>query len=424
MEEILKINSQAELFQKLGSEDACVEYLIQLKWGGKPSCSNCSSKERVYYIKSRQLFKCSECNKHMSIRKNTLFQNSKLPLRIWFLAIYNLSTETINNGYSACKAQRDLGVSYKTAWTMLHKIRETMKFENEGKINGIVEADEVYCGARLNRDNKLRYRVYEAQKQRIRWGLETKEEYKSRKKKEAKWNEKFPDYKVEKVENELDERLKGLSEYRKRVAKSVDFRESEYKKVHYRKNIVGFLQVDETEEVKNKKGKIIKKITKYGKIRLAKVGREKKDICKPTITPLLEKFLTRSTILMTDGTDIYDEASNIVKKHFKVQHTKKKNEKHKPIKYAYELKNNFGIECFTTNRIENAWNHFKKMENGTYIHFSWEHTDRYLYEFVFKYNNRGLSIAETFDKIIGATMDTVVSYKALMNSKSQYSYRS
>jgi transposase len=134
-----------ELIEQFGSEDKCHEYLEGLRWPDGVTCPRCDSKKISRIVKRRQ-FDCDSCRYQFSVRVDTLFHDSKLPLWKWFLAVY-LMIES-KKGISANQLKRTLGVSYKTAWYLCHRIRSAMEDET-GVLHGVVEADETYVGGKL-----------------------------------------------------------------------------------------------------------------------------------------------------------------------------------------------------------------------------------------------------------------------------------
>jgi hypothetical protein len=96
-------------------------------------------------IKTRNLYQCSACHHQTSLISGTLFEQTKLPLTLWFLAIY-LVTQA-KTGLSALALKRQIGVSYNTAWSIKQKIMQAMKERDDGKpLNGIIQLDDVYWG--------------------------------------------------------------------------------------------------------------------------------------------------------------------------------------------------------------------------------------------------------------------------------------
>ncbi len=134
-----------EDFRKLlGSEKACIDYLIQSRWPEGFSCLNCGNDS--YWIRNGRLsLICKRCRKNISPLSGTLMHNSPVPLHKWFWAAYLISTLT--PGISAIQLQRQLGLgSYRTAWYMLGRLRKGMVNDNRSRLQGFVETDETIVG--------------------------------------------------------------------------------------------------------------------------------------------------------------------------------------------------------------------------------------------------------------------------------------
>src|SRR3954469_22707664 len=151
-----------KLFEEFGSEDKCHDFLEELRWPDGVTCPRCDS-HKISRIAKRRQFDCDSCRYQFSVRVGTLFHDSKLPLWKWFLAVYLLCES--KKGISANQMKRTLGVSYKTAWYLCHRIRSAMEGDEGELLRGIVEADETFVGgvkpgkdrrdaARHRRDNK------------------------------------------------------------------------------------------------------------------------------------------------------------------------------------------------------------------------------------------------------------------------------
>ena len=98
-------------------------------------------------LRQRKVFQCIRCKHQASLTAGTLFDNTKLPLTTWFLAIYLLSQS--KNGISAMDLKRQLGVSYNTAWMLKHKLMQTMRERDDSQpLRDIVELDDAYLGGR------------------------------------------------------------------------------------------------------------------------------------------------------------------------------------------------------------------------------------------------------------------------------------
>lgn len=103
-------------------EDACYEYIIKKRWPDGLACLSCGS-VKVYTCKTRRLFKCGDCKKQFSPTVGTVFQDTHLPLRTWFMAIYLQTTGDLPTVRMAAK----LGITRKTAEHLTHRIMEAMK---------------------------------------------------------------------------------------------------------------------------------------------------------------------------------------------------------------------------------------------------------------------------------------------------------
>ncbi|MFC1964716.1 IS1595 family transposase [Chloroflexota bacterium] len=132
-------------FQKqFSTEEECLKFLIQSRWPDGFICPRCGGND-YYWISTRNLLRCKKCNYDASVTSGTIMHRSKMPLTVWFQAAYLATTHT--PGISAVQFQRQLGLSsYKTAFTMLHKLRAATVRSDRSKLSGIVEVDETYIG--------------------------------------------------------------------------------------------------------------------------------------------------------------------------------------------------------------------------------------------------------------------------------------
>ncbi len=137
--------------------DRAHEYAVKMRWPNGVACPRmgCGSAS-VQAIKSRKIWRCKECKRQFSVRVGTIFEDSPIPFTKWLPAFWLLSNT--KNGTSSCELGRALGVSQKTAWFMLHRIRETMKTRTfETKLQGEVEVDETYIGGKMrNKPARIR----------------------------------------------------------------------------------------------------------------------------------------------------------------------------------------------------------------------------------------------------------------------------
>ena len=132
-----------ELERRFCTEETCVEYLATLRWPGGWACPRCAGTDAWSIRRARWL--CDHCRYEMSVTAGTIFQDSHVPLTIWFRAMWQITSQ--KNGISALGLQRVLGLgSYKTAWAMLHKLRRAMVRPGRDRLDGVVEVDESYWG--------------------------------------------------------------------------------------------------------------------------------------------------------------------------------------------------------------------------------------------------------------------------------------
>ena len=135
------------LMDDFSTDAKCSELLERLRWPNGVTCIRCGSLE-VSEIPAREQYDCKACEYHFSVTAGTIMHDSHLPLRKWFIAIY-LMCES-KKGVSALQLKRTLGVAYKTAWYLCHRIREAMgndQFDGPTLL-GIVEVDETLIGGK------------------------------------------------------------------------------------------------------------------------------------------------------------------------------------------------------------------------------------------------------------------------------------
>jgi len=132
-----------ELEDRFASEDACRAYLEALRWPQGFRCPVCGHAEA--WRTARRLYHCRRCGRQTSSLAGTLFQDTRKPLRLWFRAMWHLTTQKY--GANALGVQRVLGLgSYRTAWVWLHKLRRAMVRPGRDRLAGTVEVDEIYLG--------------------------------------------------------------------------------------------------------------------------------------------------------------------------------------------------------------------------------------------------------------------------------------
>jgi transposase-like protein len=148
----------AKLPRACMDETAAVEFFEEQRWGNEPRCAHCESRE-IYQMRDRAtgernkryLWRCRSCGKQFTVRVGTIYEDSPIPLRCWVHAFWRACSS--KKGVSALQIKREVGVTYKSALFMLHRIRFAMTPDFAampvmGKATGIVEADETYVGGK------------------------------------------------------------------------------------------------------------------------------------------------------------------------------------------------------------------------------------------------------------------------------------
>jgi transposase-like protein len=132
-----------EFNERFQDENACRAYLESIRWPQGPHCPRCPQ-AKVWIMKA-PFYRCATCGHDFTVTAGTLFADTKLPLRLWFQAMWYVVNQ--KNGASALGVQRVLGLgSYRTAWRWLHKLRRAMVRPGRDRLFGTVEVDEVYVG--------------------------------------------------------------------------------------------------------------------------------------------------------------------------------------------------------------------------------------------------------------------------------------
>ena len=151
------------MIDTLHTEEDCRLYLEDMRWHGEPVCPHCGSISKHHYKLTQNgefkgLYKCKDCRERFTVRQGTMFEDSNLPLKKWFYAIFLFLAH--KRGISSAQLARDIHVTQKTAWFMLHRIRHNIKdddtiFEDETQV------DETYVGGKT-REKHQRRKNYKA----------------------------------------------------------------------------------------------------------------------------------------------------------------------------------------------------------------------------------------------------------------------
>ena len=285
--------------------DDARDYLEKKFWPANPICPHCGVIGKAYKLQSRPgtrnrlrkgVYKCASCREPFTVTVGTIFEDSKVPLHKWLLAIHLLCSS--KKGISAHQLMRNLELgSYRTAWFMAHRIRYAMKQEPlSSMLCGTVELDETYIGGRL-RSGPL----------------------------STKPGQRPKDY---------------LSPVSNKAA------------------VVSVLQ-------------------RGGRVQSLHVER----VTAKNLKPIVNQMVAKDALLMTDTSTVLASAGSM-RKHFKVNHS-----------VGEYVRREKGI-VITTNAVEGYFANLKRGINGVYHQVGKQHLHRYLSEFDFRYNARGISDGE------------------------------
>jgi transposase-like protein len=136
--------------------DICTDFVAKLRWPDGPVCPRCEGTEHSY-LTTRRLWKCKGCKRQFSVKVGTIFEDSALGLDKWLPAIWLIANS--KNGISSHELGRSLGITQKSAWFMLHRIRLAMQTGTFNKLGGTVEVDETFIGGKarnMHRDVRKR----------------------------------------------------------------------------------------------------------------------------------------------------------------------------------------------------------------------------------------------------------------------------
>ncbi|MHA3794821.1 IS1595 family transposase [Rhizorhabdus wittichii] len=133
------------------TEDACLEHLMRTRFGDRHDCGGCGKSAHYYRVKARRSYACEYCGHQVYPTAGTPFERTRTPLRDWFYVMFMFCAS--RNGVAAKEVERQLGVTYKTAWRMCHEIREYMgEVDGDEPVGGFtkqVEVDETFIGGKI-----------------------------------------------------------------------------------------------------------------------------------------------------------------------------------------------------------------------------------------------------------------------------------
>lgn len=137
-----------EFFKTFPDDDACLEHLMRLRYGETLDCPKCGKRGRFAKLSKVPAYSCPSCGHHIHPMAGTIFAKSHTPLQKWFYALYLFTTS--RHGVPAKELERQLGVSYPTAWRIGHEIRKFMaEVDGDAPLAGHVEIDETYLGGQV-----------------------------------------------------------------------------------------------------------------------------------------------------------------------------------------------------------------------------------------------------------------------------------
>ncbi len=143
-----------ELFEAIPDEQAAINYFKAIRWAHGEFCAYCGH-DKVYELKGGKAWKCAQCRQRFSMRIGTIFEDSKIPIRKWMAAIWFITSH--RKGIASAALARDIDVTQKTAWFMLHRLRHAARTRTfNRKLRGTVEVDEGYFGGKEGNKHKAK----------------------------------------------------------------------------------------------------------------------------------------------------------------------------------------------------------------------------------------------------------------------------
>jgi transposase-like protein len=145
-----------QAIRHFSDEQVCIDTVAALRWPDGPACPACGHKQH-YYLKTQKRWKCKECYKQFTVKLGTIFEDSPIPLDKWLVALWMLVN--CRNGVSSYEVGRDLGITQKSAWFVLHRLRLALQSGTVAKLGGPeneVEIDETFVGGKVKNMHKGR----------------------------------------------------------------------------------------------------------------------------------------------------------------------------------------------------------------------------------------------------------------------------
>jgi transposase-like protein len=141
-----QVDSLFDLAAAFPDEQACINHLREIRWRDGEFCPHCGG-TRIYYFSDRKTFKCGDCRQRFSIKVGTIFEDTKLPLRKWFMAIWLITNHP--KGIASTTLAKDLKITQKSAWFVMHRLRHAATTKSfNAPLRGVVEVDETFVGGK------------------------------------------------------------------------------------------------------------------------------------------------------------------------------------------------------------------------------------------------------------------------------------
>jgi transposase-like protein len=135
-----------DLCVTFSDNQVAIDHFRAIRWKNGEFCPHCGH-DKVYALKRKNIFRCAQCKTNFSITVGTIFENSKLPLRVWFGAIWLLTNHP--KGIASTTLARDLGITQKSAWFVLHRLRHAARTQSfNAPLGGNVQVDETFVGGK------------------------------------------------------------------------------------------------------------------------------------------------------------------------------------------------------------------------------------------------------------------------------------
>ncbi len=134
-----------EAIRYFEDQDVATDFVARLRWPEGPVCPSCEGKDHSY-LKTRRLWKCKACKRQFSVKVGTIFEDSPIPLDKWLASIWMVANA--KNGISSHELARSIGLTQKSAWFVLHRVRLAMQTKTFDRITGEIEVDETFIGGK------------------------------------------------------------------------------------------------------------------------------------------------------------------------------------------------------------------------------------------------------------------------------------